>query len=238
MRGGGFGGFGGGVGLDTMAAKLAVGLVVGSVLVALTHGAAGDLLILRPASFLYGLRLWQPLTYAFVETSPLGVIFGVLITWSIGGALEMSLGSRRLFILAVGCTALAGLLTVAVALLFTPLLGVPFPGGTVMTSVLWVGYGLYIGRGQANFWGLPMTGNGLAAVGVGFVVLNAAFSSIWLVLPDLFGMALAFLYVRGGSPRTLWLRFNHKRLQRRLTGRPKHLRVVNRNKPDRDQYLN
>ena len=46
---------------------------------------------------------------------------------------------------------------------------------------------------------------GLAAVGLGFVLLNAAFGNPWGALPDLLGIGLAFLYVRGGSPRTLWL---------------------------------
>ena len=238
MRSGGFGGFGGGTGLETTAAKLAVALVAGSLLFALTSGGQGRMLLLAPLEVIYGLRLWQPFTYAFVETSPLGVIFGALITWSIGGALEMSLGSRRLFVLAVGCTVGAGLLTVLLALLWPVLLGGAFAGGTVMTSILWVSYGLYIGRGPTNFWGIGLTGNMFAALGLGFVLLSAAFGSFLSALPDLLGLALAFLYVRGASPRTLWLRFNHKRLQRRLSARPKHLRVVNRNKPDRDQYLN
>jgi membrane associated rhomboid family serine protease len=238
MRGGGFRGFGGGTGLETTAAKLAVALVAGSLLFALTGGGAGRMLLLVPAEVVYGLRLWQPLTYAFIETSPLGVIFGALIIWSIGGALEMNLGSRRLFVLAVGCAVGAGLLTVVLALLWPPLLGGVFAGGNVITSILWVSYGLYIGRGQTNFWGIALTGNAFAVVGLGFILLSAAFGSFLGVLPELIGLALAFLYVRGGSPRTLWLRFNHKRLQRRLTARPKHLRVVNRNKPDRDQYLN
>ena len=236
MRSGGFGGFGGGTGLETMAAKLAVALVAGSLLFALTGG--GRILLLAPQEVVYGLRLWQPLTYAFVETSPLGVIFGALITWSIGGALEMSLGSRRLLSLALGCTVGAGLLTVVLALLWPVLMGGAFAGGTVMTSILWVAYGLSIGRAPTNFWGIGLTGNMFAALGLGFILLSAAFGSFLSVLPDLFGIALAFLYVRGGSPRTLWLRYNHKRLQRRLSARPKHLRVVNRNKPDRDQYLN
>lgn len=237
-RGGGFGGFGGSTGLETMAAKLALGLVAGSLLFALTSSTGGRMLLLAPAEVLFGLRLWEPLTYAFVETSPMGVIFGALITWSIGGALEMSIGSRRLLVLGLGCTVGAGLLTALLALVVPLLMGGRFAGGTVMTSILWVAYGLYIGRGQTNFWGIGLSGNAFAGLGVGFVVLSAAFSSVWAVLPDMLGMALAFLYVRGASPRTLWLRFNHKRLQRRLTARPKHLRVVNRNKPDRDQYLN
>ena len=167
---------------------------------------------------------------------PINIIFSGIIVWSMGGALEMTLGPRRLFVLAVGVTAVAGLLTVGLAYL-TPLLGA-YSGATVLTSVVWVAYGLYIGRGQTNFWGIGLTGNAFAAIGVGFVLLYAVADGWRAHLPELIGLGLTYAYVRGGSPRTLWLRFNHKRLQRRLTGRPKHLRVVNRNKPDRDQYLN
>jgi membrane associated rhomboid family serine protease len=237
MRGGGgFGGFGGGTGLETMAAKLALGVVAVSVLFLMTQGQLGGLLLLTPDFTLSRLFLWQPFTYAFVAPGPLAIIFSGLIIWSMGGGLEMTLGSRRLFVLAVGLTALAGILTVALGFV-TPLQGA-YAGATVMTSVVWVAYGLYIGRGQTNFWGIPLTGNAFAAIGVGFVALYAVANGWRSHLPEIIALGLTYAYVRGGSPRTLWLRFNHKRLQRRLSARPKHLRVVNRNKPDRDQYLN
>jgi membrane associated rhomboid family serine protease len=238
MRGGGgFGGFGGGgTALDTMAAKLAVAVVALSVVFLLAQGSLGELLLLTPEYTLSRLLLWQPVTYAFIAPNPIGIIFSGLIIWSMGGGLEMTLGPRRLLLLSVGLTALAGVLTLALAFV-TPVLPA-YAGATVMTSVVWVAYGLYIGRGQTNFWGIPLTGNAFAAIGVGFVLLYAVANGWRSHLPELIALGLTYAYVRGGSPRTLWLRFNHKRLQRRLTGRPKHLRVVNRNKADRDQYLN
>jgi membrane associated rhomboid family serine protease len=219
-----------------MAAKLAVGVVGVSILYLMTQGGLGELLLLRPDLTVSRLFLWQPFTYAFVAPHPINIIFSGIIIWSMGGGLEMSLGSRRLLVLALGVTAVAGLLTVALGFV-TPVMGV-YSGATVMTSVVWVAYGLYIGRGQTNFWGIPLTGNAFAALGVAFVALYAVAYGWRSHLPELLALGLTYAYVRGGSPRTLWLRFNHKRLQRRLTARPKHLRVVNRNKPDRDQYLN
>jgi hypothetical protein len=87
---GGGGGFGFS-GVESMAARLAIGLVAGSVL-ALVVRPLGALLVLTPRAVFPGLMLWQPFTYAFVELSPLGIIFGAFLLYSIGGSLEMSWG--------------------------------------------------------------------------------------------------------------------------------------------------
>lgn len=234
MRSSGGGGFGYS-GVETMAARLAIGLVVGSV-VCLLAGQLGHLLLLSPNGVISRLWLWQPFTYAFVEDSPLGIIFGALILYSVGGGLEMSWGPRRLLWVAFGGTVLAGVLTTLLALV----VGVPdgYSGGTVMTTLVWVAYGLSIGRGQSNFWGMPVTGNVLAGIGAAFVVLNALRFGWVAQLPHLFAIAIAFVYVRGGSPRHLWLRFQHARLQRQLRGRSKHLHVISSERPDSDRYLN
>jgi len=237
--------FGGGGGsglpsLETMASKLAVALVAGSVLYHLTKGGQGALLLLWPDFVLGRLFLWQPLTYAFTESSPLGIIFGAIITWSIGGYLESIWGGRRLLLVAVGITALAGFITVLLAMLVPGATAQAYTGGNVMTSVLWVAYGLSIGRGETNFWGIPLSGNALAGVGAGFVVLMAIIGPWQAQVPDLLALGLVFAYVRGANPRRLLLHFQHWRLQRQLRDRSKHLRVVpkNQSRPDRDQFLN
>ncbi len=235
-----FGGGGGGFpGLESMSAKLAIGLVAGSVLFLLTRNAQGALLLLAPGFI--GSFLWQPFTYAFIEVSPLGILFGAIIIWSIGGWLEGMWGSRRLLMVALGCTALAGLLTALVGIFLS--VRTVYTGGTVMTTILWVGFGLTIGRGQTNFWGLPLSGNAFAGIGVGFVVLSILTSGgspaqgFLLQLPDVFGVLLIFAYVRGVSPRRLWLQFQHWRLQRQLRNRSRNLRVMSSDRPD-DRFLN
>lgn len=232
------GGGGGGFGfpsVESTAARLAIGLVVGSVVVALTRTTVGGLLLLAPSEVFLGLRLWQPFTYAFVQTSPLGVIFGALILYSIGGGLEMSLGSRRLLRMVWGGAVLAGFLTALLALVAR--LPFQYDGGWVMVTIAWVAYGLFIGRGQTNFWGIPVTGNVFAGIGAGFVVLNALMTSWVTQVPELFALGITFVSVRGGSPRNLMLRLQHWRLQRQLRGRSRHLRVISEERPD-DRYLN
>ncbi len=236
-----FGGGGGGMGLpglETMASKLAVALVAGSVLFHLTKAQSGNLLLLIPELVVRGPFLWQPLTYAFIESSPIGIIFGAIITWSIGGYLESIWGGKRLLMVAVGIAVSAGVLTTLLALFVPGATVQAYAGGNVMTSVLWVSYGLTIGRGQTNFWGLPLSGNALAGIGAGFVILSAVTSGWQTQVPDLLGLCMAFAYVRGANPRKLWLTLQHWRLQRQLKGRSKHLQVVRQDRPDRDQYLN
>jgi hypothetical protein len=46
-----------------------------------------------------------------------------------------------------------------------------------------------------------------------------------------------FAYMRGASPRRLWLQLHHWRLQRQLRGRARNLRVISSERPD-DRFLN
>ncbi len=237
MRSMGGGGFGF-AGVESMAAKLAIALVAGSV-ISLAAGQVGSLLLLAPQGVLGNFWLWQPFTYAFVERSPLGIIFGALILYSIGGGLEMTWGSRRLLWTIWGGTVLAGVLTVLTGLVLP--VQVAYSGGGVMTTLAWVSYGLSIGRGQANFWGLPLSGYWLAAIGAGFVVLNALTAGVASQIPEIFALGLAWLAVNAGSPRRLMLRAQHWRMQRQMRGRSKHLKVLSRERDTErpnDRYLN
>ncbi|QSQ13404.1 DUF1751 domain-containing protein [Myxococcus landrumensis] len=235
-----FGGRGGGggfglPGLESMSSKLAVGLVAGSVMYLLLR-AQGSFLLLMPSGVFGHLFIWQPLTYAFIESEPLSIIFGAMLLWSIGGWLEGYWGAKRLLMVAVGCTALAGYL-LGLAALFIPM-PYAYQGGWVMCSVLWVAYGLTIGKGQTNFWGIPLSGNAFAAIGAGFVLLRVLTAGFAGQLPHIVAMVLVLAYVRGASPKRLLLYFQHWRLQRQLRDRSKHLHVVPKDRPDRDQYLN
>ncbi|MGO9066856.1 MAG: DUF1751 domain-containing protein [Myxococcaceae bacterium] len=220
--------------------RLAVGLVAGSVLYALLRQSYGAALLLTPADVLGRLWVWQPLTYGFIETSPMGVIFSALILWQVGGSLEQSWGPRRMMTFALGTTVAAALLTIALSFLVAPLGLVSFGGGWVMSISLWVAYGLSLGRVGTNFWGLPVSGNILALIGVGFIFLEGAFYGWLLVVPAVLGLLLAAAYVKVRGPELWWLRFQSWRLHRRLRGRSKHLKVVapDRNTPsDSDRFL-
>ena len=227
--------------IRTVAAQLAVGLVLGSVVFAFGKSSFSEWIILVPGLVFTKFAFWQLLTFSFIEDNTMGVIFGALILWSIGGALENTWGRRRLWIFALGVNAAAALLTTLVALVVKPIYWHPFVGGHVMTSALWVAYGLAWGNRQTGFWGMPVTGNVLALIGVGFVFLNGAFSSWLAIIPDAFALMMAFAYVKLGFPERTFERFNSWRLRRQLARRRAHLDVVSgqkRNMPtDSDRFL-
>lgn len=245
---GGFGGGGlGGNGLQSAAGRLTLAVVIGSVIFALgAKSGLSDLILLSPARVIGSLALWQPFSYAVIATSPLSVIFCALVTYSIGSALEQSWGSRRMLWVALGYTVGAGVLTVLLSFLLVGLRGHVFGGASVMLTVLWVAFGWSWGKAQTGFWGIPMTGDVLALVGIGMVFLQGAFGAWMQIVPEAIGILLVFVGVKLGhrvpqlNPRLWWLRFQHGRLERKLRGRAKHLRVVRKDddEPPRRDYLN
>jgi hypothetical protein len=192
---------------------------------------------LVPKLFLEQFFVWQPISYSLVETSPSGVIFGAIILWSIGGALDRLWGRRKLLLMAIGMPALGALGTILISLVVPSFAATAYGGATVMTSVLWVGYGLTIGRNATNFWGMPVTGNILAAFGAGFVALNAAFNGLATVLPAVF--ALLFTFIENRSPVAHFKSFV---AQRKMKKRSAHLSALDGGKQSgsrgSDNYLN
>lgn len=215
---------------DTAATKLAIGVVAGSVLFALTKGSFGPLLLLVPDLVLHQFFLWQPVTYAFIGSSPMEVIFGALIVWQIGNSLEASWRPRRMLWFSLGTTVLAALFTVLLAAGVPKLQSGVFSGVFALSSCLWVAYGLSFGRQETNFWGMPLSGNTFALIGAGFVLLSGAYYGWLSVLPDLIALALTTFFLKVGTPRLLWLRFTSWRLQRQLKGRSRHLKVVGKDR--------
>jgi membrane associated rhomboid family serine protease len=223
--------------IRSFAVKLAITVIGLSLIMALT---VPELFLLTPGLVVHNLFLWLPVSYAFVETSPTGVIFAALVLWQIGQPMEVSWGVKRFAWFTVGGTVLAGIITVLVSLVLWQIRGAHFAGAWVMGTMVWCAYGFGIGRGQTNFWGMPLSGNMFAGIGILFVILHGAFSSFLAVIPDLLGVAFAYAYVRGFSPRLIWLRFQSWRLQNQLKGRSKHLKVISqdRNMPsDSDRFL-
>jgi membrane associated rhomboid family serine protease len=201
-------------------------MVVVSLVYYIAERWLGPWLPLIPDEVTRSFKLWQVLTYAVIfNRSPTSFIFGVLVIVSIGGALERQWGVKRLWLFSFGIAALAAALTVAVSFVL-PIGGRPYSGADVVASSLWVGYGLLIGRGRTNFFGLPVTGNTLALIGASFVLLSGLLGSWLMVVPDVFGLLLTFVHIRFGFPAAQWTRLQSWRLQRDLQKRSSHLRVL------------
>lgn len=201
-------------------------------------------LYLTPGAVLHGFALWQPFTWLPVSTDTGSVLFSALILWSTGGSVERRWGRKRFLRLALGTTFVAGLITVAISLLVPGMQRIPYTGGTVMSSLVWVSWGLIIWDEQTNIFGFPLSGRTFAMIGVLIPVLNGVFSRLGplTMIPDYLAILMAFAMIRFGlAPSDLWLRLQSARLQRDLKKRSSRLSVITggeRNMPkDSDKYL-
>jgi len=187
-------------------------------------------LYLVPGAVLHSGEVWQLATWMFPAIDVTPVLFSALIIWQCGGYLESWWGRRRFLTFTLVTTFVSGLLTVGVVALLATfginIMGALYTGGTVMGSMLWVAQGLAIWNGQTNLFGYPMTGRTFAAIGVLLTALTGVFAGVAILIPEIFALVIAFLYVRQGFPSNLLERLGSWRLQRRLAKRTSQLRVV------------
>lgn len=225
--------------IRSAAGVMAIGVVITSVIVAVFRPLAGWVALV-PEAVTSGF-VWQVVTYGFVEGTPMGVIFGALILWNLGGLLEYEWGRKRFLWFSLGVVSAAGVATVLLSLVVPSLVRTVYPGGMVLTGSLWLAYGLHVGHRQTNFWGAAVTGNMLALIGAGFVFLNAAFSGLSTVIPDAFGLLFAFAYMRGARPGDLLIRYRSWKLDREFKKRSAHLKSLEGGKGnmgrDSDKFL-
>jgi membrane associated rhomboid family serine protease len=180
--------------LYSSAHKLAIALVGVSVIQGILNNT---LLLLVPSRTLFGLEIWRPFTALLVAVSPMEIIFGALIVYSIGGALEQSWGRKRFLKVILGIPLLAELFTLLFFAIIPGLYDVPYHGASSLITTIWIAFGLraaYSGQ-LLNFWGAPIQGKTFALIGLGFVVLTGVFSSFLLVLPDLFAALFTYSYM-------------------------------------------
>lgn len=226
--------------LNSAAAKLTAAFIVCSILGYLIERNTSVRLGLVPAEVLTDLTLWQLVTYIPLDYSPMGIIFGALVIWQMGGYLEAAWGTKRLLTVTLTVVFLAGILTVLLSLALRSLRMVELQGGWALAGSIWVLYGLWLGRGQSNFWGIPVTGDVLALIGAGFVLLVAIFGAWQAVVPEALALGCSWFYMRVGTPRGLWLKAQSWRLERQVKSRSRKLRMITgeRNmRSDSDRYL-
>jgi membrane associated rhomboid family serine protease len=178
-------------------------VTIAMIAISILNGLLGTAsLLLIPYLTIYNLELWRPFTALLVAINPVEIIFGALIIYSIGGALEQSWGKRRFLIVALGIPFLGELAAIATSAIFPINSMIAYHGASIVISTIWIAYGLRAAfSGQLlNFWGSPLRGETFALIGLGFVVLNAIFAGVTVVLPDLFAAGFTYLYMyrRGG----------------------------------------
>ncbi len=210
--------------MRNVSSALALAVIITSVLWKVAAGQ-GLTLYLVPGDVRAG-ELWQLLTWLPAAAPDTGsVLFSALIIWSTGGNLEAVWGRRRYLTFLLVVTLLTGLLTLASSFVL-PSASIPYFGGNVISSLVWVGYGCVMWRATLNIFGYPLTGRTFAIIGVTFMVLNAVFTHWLLVVAQFYALALTFAYARYGFPGALLERFGSWRLRRRLGRRSTNLRAI------------
>jgi membrane associated rhomboid family serine protease len=172
-------------------------LVAAGYLLTLAAPTVAVWLTLVPGAVLAG-QVWRLVTYALVNVSITGVLFDLLMTWSLGSAIEPGWGSRRFALFLVTATALAGALGLLVG------------GGAGLAPTILALIFAWMLEGPSqpvSLFGLfPMTRLGLAILALVFVVFSELEQSRSLarLVFVLGGLPVAWFFVRGfggGGPR-------------------------------------
>ncbi len=177
---------------------IAIAIVIASVVQGLLAQAGSLALLFSPIRTLFYLELWRPFTSLFVAISPVEVIFGALITYSVGGMLETRWSPKRFLGVALGIPLIAQVIVLLIALISPAALeNSVYAGSRQVVTTLWVIFGLvaHFSHEMLNFWGTPVRGKTFALIGVGFVVLSGVFGGFMPVLPDLITVGLCYIYM-------------------------------------------
>jgi membrane associated rhomboid family serine protease len=174
------------------------------------------LALLSGAPFVW--QIWRLVTYAFVNGSITGVLFSLLMIWSLGSEIEPRWGSRRFTVFLVLATALAGLLGLVVGG------GAGFAPALLALIFAWMLEGP--SQPLSLFGIFPMTRLGFAILALVLVVFSEleGTRSLPRLLFVLGGLPISWLFtrgLRGGGPRFPRMRnpFRRRRLTVVDTGR-------------------
>ncbi len=201
--------------------------IVGAISVSWLKSEIPLLMVFQPAAlwgegqYLPGVpALWQVATYPFfILSSPLGLVFSVLVYGWFAGTLEDFWGSRRFLkffgLLSVGSALITALLALVWPLLAQTMVEGPNPvlGGLIIAWGL-----LFRDREMLFMFVLPLKGLHLVYLTVGLVVLGIIYAgSVAPFVPYIVGMAMGAVIVSGTwRPRKLTLLVRKWNIERQM----------------------
>lgn len=141
---------------------------------------------------------WTLITYPLINTDPLGLIFGLLWLWFIGGTLERSWGSWAYFLFTFVVTLITGLAMTVVAWLFMDPFFVIADLWLPLVAITWAWAGIYPDR-ELLFWGIiPIKAEWLAWINALFIFIRYVRSHWLMGLASICGILVVYLF-RGRS---------------------------------------
>jgi membrane associated rhomboid family serine protease len=179
--------------------------------------------VFSPDAFWHG-RIWQPLTYTFLNLDPIDLLFALLGLWLLGASLEQAWGTRRFVTFYF--------LTGAAAAIATALLGLAVPavrahayfGNWAAIEGLIAAFAVLMPSAQIFLYFVPVQARWMLPISAGITVLYMLMRGWVPYLPQLFGLGAGVLFAGGVAPRNFMLRLKVWWIDRRL--RRNKLRVV------------
>jgi membrane associated rhomboid family serine protease len=215
---------------------VAVGLAAVTLLTSILTAVAGrgglpllELLPLSPRLVAFG-QLWRLATWVLAERDALSLVFVCLVLLWCGRDLAYAWGPGRLLGVYFGVAAAAGALTTLVGFLAWPAVfdGFYLAPWAIGDALILAWASLFPHRPILFMFVLRLAGRQIVWAILGLVTVMALLDGPARYVPHFVAMGAMAVYVRGESPRTLWLRLRFRLLEwQRRRGRA-HLRPVER----------
>lgn len=191
------------------------------------------LLVMPPSQVWHG-QVWRLLTWSLLEFQPLSLIFVCLAFLFFGRELANSWGALGFLKVCAGIVAATAFLTCLLALAVPYMIDFPFWSAWALGGSLIVAYALmFPGRTILLYFVLPLRGRNLLIATVAGTLLFALLSSFAFFVPHFIAQGLMYAYLRGYSPRMLWLRLKARAVRFRPARRPSYIREVDKEEPPR-----
>ncbi len=182
--------------------------------------------------------VFQFITYPFVETQFMGIIFNCLVVWFIGSELESQWGTKVYLRFLLITVLVVGIIYTAVSLAFlngTYVYNSPIHGLSGINFALLIAYAMLYPDRQMSFMMIfPMKARAFCWILVGIEVYMAVFSNLANSWAHLLAMAVAYLMIKFQS-KPLVRSFLHSTLSPKKQSK-KHLYVVKDDDQDPPKY--
>lgn len=211
---------------------VAVGLAATTLVISIlgANVAAVQALGLMAPSLVWSGQLWRLLTWTFFELSPLGLIFVCLLFLLFGRELAHRWGATGFLQVCAGIVVGSGLVTCLIArFLWRGLMDFPYGSAWALGEALIIAYAvLFPTRTILVYFVIPLAGRHLLILTVGGTLLFALLTSFAYFVPHFAAQGLMYAYLRGYSPRLMWLQLMSRTVRWSPRKRPSHLRGVDR----------
>jgi membrane associated rhomboid family serine protease len=210
---------------------VAVGLAATTLAVSILGAnvtSVGAFGVLAPSLVWQG-QIWRLLTWTFFELSPLSLIFACLIFLFFGRELSYRWGPVGFLQVCAGIVVGSGLVTCLVALAWPRVMAFPYASAWALGEGLIVAYALlFPSRTILVYFVLPLAGRQLLILTFAGTLLFGLLVSFPMVVPHFAAQGLMYAYLKGYSPRLLWLRLKARTVRWKPPKRASHLRAVER----------